>query len=128
MEQKFASLQIVKIIEKLGDEKVNQRKIEVLKSYNQPLFFFFSKKQVNLVHESELLTRERLCCGLSIFEFMLSKMKAFLISDPLWSDFSQKAPDNGVMNVDENVEFHRIWSAMQFIYCMPRIGTNYLVE
>lgn len=75
-----------------------------------------------------MLTRERLCCGLSIFEFMLSKIKAYLLADPLWSDFSQKPPDNGVMNVDENVEFHRIWSAMQFVYCMPRSGTNYLVE
>lgn len=80
------------------------------------------------MHESELLTRERLCCGLSIFEFMLSKMKSFLMADPLWSDYSQKAPDNLVMNVDENVEFHRVWSAMQFIYCMPRVGTAYLVE
>ena len=105
MEQKFASLQIVKIIEKLGNEK-----------------------QVNLVHESELLTRERLCCGLSIFEFMLNKIKTCLQSDPIWFDFSQQEPANGVMHVDENVEFHRVWSGMQFIYCMPRVGTGYLVE
>ncbi len=83
---------------------------------------------MNLVHESELLTRERLCCGLSIFEFMLSKIKTYLMSDPVWSDFSQQLPANGVMHVDENVEFHRIWSAMQFVYCTPRVGTNYLVE
>ena len=106
MEQKFASMQIVKIIEKLGNEQ-----------------------QVNLVHESELLTRERLCCGLSIFEFMLAKIKTFLAADPLWSDFGQQMPANGVMNVDENVEFHRLWSAMQFIYCLPRQNnTSLLVE
>lgn len=103
MEQKFASLQIVKIIEKLGNEK-----------------------QVNLVHESELLTRERLCCGLSIFEFMLSKIKTCLDNDPIWT--SQDDPQNGVMHVDENVEFHRLWSGMQFVYCLPRVGTAYLVE
>jgi cytoplasmic FMR1 interacting protein len=105
IEQKFASLQVVKIIEKLGNEK-----------------------QINLIHESELLTRERLCCGLSIFEFMLNKVKGFLDADPLWSDFNQQAPINDVMNVEENVEFHRVWSAMQFIYCLPRAGNAYLVE
>ena len=89
---------------------------------------FYFLKQVNLVHESELLTRERLCCGLSIFEFMLSKIKSFLLADPLWSDFNQQPPANGVMNVDENVEFHRLWSGMQFIYCMPRQGNAYLIE
>lgn len=81
---------------------------------------------MNLVHESELLTRERLCCGLSIFEFMLSKIKACLDSDSIWS--SQEDPANGVMHVDENVEFHRLWSGMQFVYCLPRVGTGYLVE
>ena len=80
------------------------------------------------MHESELLTRERLCCGLSIFEFMLSKIKSFLLADPLWSDFNQQPPANGVMNVDENVEFHRLWSGMQFIYCLPRQGNAYLIE
>jgi cytoplasmic FMR1 interacting protein len=105
LEQKFASLQIVKIIEKLGDEK-----------------------QVNLVRESELLTRERLCCGLSIFEYMLGKIKSYLAADTMWTDFNQQPPANGVMNVDENVEFHRAWSAMQFIFCLPRQGNGYLVE
>ena len=105
LEQKFASLQIVKIIEKLGSEQ-----------------------QVNLVHESELLTRERLCCGLSIFEYVLTKIKSFLLQDSIWFDFNQQPPSNGVMNVDENVEFHRVWSAMQFVYCLPRQTNSYLVE
>ncbi len=83
---------------------------------------------MNLVRESELLTRERLCCGLSIFEYMLNKIKSFLLADPIWSDFNQQPPANGVMNVDENVEFHRAWSAMQFIFCLPRQGNAYLVE
>ena len=83
---------------------------------------------MNLVHESELLTRERLCCGLSIFEYMLSKIKSILLSDTLWFDFNQQPPANGVMNVDENVEFHRLWSGMQFIYCLPRQGNAYLIE
>ena len=32
-------------------------------------------------------------------------------------------PANGVMNVDECVEFHRLWSAMQFAFCRP-VGKN----
>ncbi|XP_048190107.1 uncharacterized protein LOC125342015 [Perognathus longimembris pacificus] len=32
-------------------------------------------------------------------------------------------PTNGVMHVDECVEFHRLCSAMQFVYCIP-VGTN----
>lgn len=78
-------------------------------------------------HESELLTRERLCCGLSIFEYLLSKVKT-LSFEWLQIDSNQMQPNNGVMNVDENNEFHRIWSAMQFIYCMPRQGNAYLAE
>lgn len=84
-------------------------------------------KQVSLSHESELLTRERLCCGLSIFEYLLSKIKSLSLESLLF-DSTQQIPSNGVMNVDENIEFHRIWSAIQFIYCMPRQGNAYLAE
>lgn len=59
---------------------------------------------------------------------MLAKVRAILQADPLWYDLNQQPPSNGVMNVDENVEFHRLWSAMQFIYCLPRVGNAYLVE
>jgi cytoplasmic FMR1 interacting protein len=66
-----------------------------------------------------LLTKERLCCGLSMFEVILTRIRTFL-DDPIWRG---PLPSNGVMHVDECVEFHRLWSAMQFVYCIP-VGTH----
>lgn len=37
-------------------------------------------------------------------------------------------PANGIMHVDECVEFHRLWSALQFVYCIPVRGTEYTIE
>ncbi len=42
------------------------------------------------------------------------------LDDPIWHG---AAPKNGVMNIDECTEFHRLWSAIQFVYCMP-VGEN----
>lgn len=36
--------------------------------------------------------------------------------DSLWHGLQ---PANGVMNVDECSEFHRLWSALQFVYLTP---------
>lgn len=141
LEAKFSSLQVVKIIERLGNQKVNQLPNYVCFKINDLFVIkicYYStttttittlqiKQQVSLSHESELLTRERLCCGLSIFEYMLSKIKTLSV-ESLQVDPTQQQPSNGVMNVDENTEFHRIWSAVQFIYCMPRQGNAYLAE
>lgn len=66
-----------------------------------------------------MLTKERLCCGLSMFEVILTRIRSFL-DDPIWRG---PLPSNGVMHVDECVEFHRLWSAMQFVYCIP-VGTH----
>lgn len=68
---------------------------------------------------ADLLTRERLCCGLSIFEVVLNRVKEFL-DDPVWQG---RPPLNGVVNIDECTEFHRLWSALQFVYCIP-VGEN----
>jgi len=96
LEAKYAALQIVPNIEKLG-----------------------TAKQAQIAREGDLLTRERLCCGLSIFEVILNRIKGFL-EDAVWHG---KAPANGVINIDECTEFHRLWSALQFVYCIP--GLNY---
>lgn len=45
----------------------------------------------------------------------MRKTKAFL-KEVLWTG---PMPANGVMSVDECQEFHRIWSAIQFVYCIP---------
>ena len=80
-----------------------------MKSFNHLFLFFLG----------DLLTRERLCCGLSIFEVILNRIKSYL-DDPIWHG---KPPANGVVNIDECTEFHRLWSALQFVYCIP-VGEN----
>ena len=74
---------------------------------------------MDIAHEGDLLTRERLCCGLSMFEVILSKVKTFL-EEPVWHG---TPPANGLMNIDECTEFHRLWSAIQFVFCIP-VGEN----
>uniref|UniRef100_A0A8D8TYF4 Cytoplasmic FMR1-interacting protein n=1 Tax=Cacopsylla melanoneura TaxID=428564 RepID=A0A8D8TYF4_9HEMI len=101
LEQKYASLQIVSNIDKLG-----------------------TAKQAMIAREGDLLTRERLCCGLSIFEVVLSRLRGFL-DDPVWVG---PPPTNGVINIDECTEFHRLWSALQFVYCIPVGDTEFTVE
>lgn len=96
LEAKYAPLQVVQTIERLG-----------------------TLKQANIAKEGDLLTKERLCCGLSVFEVILTRIKSYL-DDPLWVG---PPPTNGVMNVEECTEFHRLWSALQFVYCMP-VGEN----
>nr|XP_023395464.1 cytoplasmic FMR1-interacting protein 1 [Loxodonta africana] len=76
-------------------------------------------QQIAIAREGDLLTKERLCCGLSMFEVILTRVRTFL-DDPIWRG---PLPSNGVMHVDECVEFHRLWSAMQFVYCIP-VGTH----
>lgn len=107
LEQKYASIQIVKLIEQLGTEK-----------------------QVTLAHEGELLTRERLCCGLSIFEYVLREIRDCLDKSQLNSSNSYRFyQSTHTLNNDENtLEFYRLWSAMQFNYCMPKNGTGNSVE
>uniref|UniRef100_A0A5S6QGB0 Cytoplasmic FMR1-interacting protein n=1 Tax=Trichuris muris TaxID=70415 RepID=A0A5S6QGB0_TRIMR len=102
LEQKYANLQVARTVERYGTEK-----------------------QVSLAQEGELLTRERLCCGLSIFEVLLTRMKNYLV-DPIW--FGSTPPSNSVMYIDECVEFHRLWSALQFVFCIPTRENQISIE
>ena len=77
-----------------------------------------------IAREGDLLTRERLCCGLSIFEVILARLRGYL-DDPIWVGPPSM---NGVMNIDECTEFHRLWSALQFVYCIPVGETEFTVE
>ncbi|XP_077338922.1 cytoplasmic FMR1-interacting protein 1 isoform X3 [Lithobates pipiens] len=96
LESKYAPLHLVPLIERLG-----------------------TPQQIAIAREGDLLTKERLCCGLSMFEVILTRVRGYL-DDPIWRG---PLPSNGVMHVDECVEFHRLWSAMQFVYCIP-VGTH----
>ncbi|KAF3834823.1 hypothetical protein F7725_027381 [Dissostichus mawsoni] len=53
--------------------------------------------QIAIAREGDLLTKERLCCGLSMFEVILTRVRGFL-DDPIWRG---PLPSNGVMHVDE---------------------------
>ncbi|KAK2551269.1 Cytoplasmic FMR1-interacting protein 2 [Acropora cervicornis] len=96
-----------------GDKLENKMKVletqngslQVLKTINK----LGTKEQIVNAQEGDLLTKERLCCGLSIFEAVLKRIKSFLTHD-IWQEVP---PANGVMNVDECREFHRLWSAIQ---------------
>ncbi|XP_071846795.1 cytoplasmic FMR1-interacting protein 2-like isoform X2 [Apostichopus japonicus] len=101
LEQNYAPLHIVNLLEKMG-----------------------TPEQTTNVREGDLLTRERLCCGLSMFEVVLQRIKSFL-DDPVWKG---PEPTNGVINIDECSEFHRLWSAIQFVYCLPLQQSNYTPE
>ncbi|KAJ8027992.1 Cytoplasmic FMR1-interacting protein 2 [Holothuria leucospilota] len=101
LEQNYAPLHIVNVLEKMG-----------------------TPEQIANVREADLLTRERLCCGLSMFEVVLQRIKSFL-DDPIWKG---PEPANGVINIDECSEFHRLWSAIQFVYCLPLQEHNFTPE
>ena len=47
------------------------------------------------------------------------------VDDPIWTG---PPPNNSVMNIDECTEFHRLWSAIQFVYCMPTGANEYTIE
>lgn len=107
LEQKYASLQVLKNIELLGTDQ-----------------------QATLANEGDLLTTERLCCGLSIFDAILNKIKGFLLDNRELATTWIGPPENPpvVIYVDECLEFHRIWSALQFIYCIPVGQGDFSIE
>ena len=86
--------------------------------------WLFSLQQIVNAKEGDVLTKERLCCGLSIFEVVLKRIKKFLVHE-IWQEIP---PSNGVMNIDECREFHRLWSAIQFNYCQPLRQNELTVE
>ncbi|XP_033632168.1 cytoplasmic FMR1-interacting protein-like isoform X2 [Asterias rubens] len=71
-----------------------------------------------------MLMREKLCCGLTMFEIILHRIKGFL-SDTI---LQGPEPANVVMVIDECSEVHRLWSAFQFVYCLPLKEHNFTSE
>lgn len=109
LEAKYAPLQVVQNLERLG-----------------------TAKQAIIAREGDLLTKERLCCGLSIFEVILSRIRSFMLETEeqaaTWIGSTNGPPPNGVIFVDECVEFHRLWSALQFIYSIPVGDGEFTIE
>lgn len=109
LESKYAPLQVVVNIDRLG-----------------------TVKQSTIAKEGDLLTKERLCCGLSMFEIILSRIRSFILDDhhapTLFTGTAFGPPPNGVMFVDECLEFHRLWSALQFVYCIPVGDGEFTIE
>lgn len=101
LEKKYSSLHMIQVVERFG-----------------------TPQQINIARESDLLAQERLCCGLSLFEVVLNRIKSYF-SDPVWQG---KPPSNGVMHIDECDEFHRLWSAIQFVYCIPVRENEFTTE
>ncbi|XP_045489000.1 cytoplasmic FMR1-interacting protein [Pieris rapae] len=102
LEAKYAALQIVQNVEKYG-----------------------TAKQSQLSREGDLLTRERLCCGLSLFSVVLRRLRASLTA-PQWP--APPSPHHAPLHTDDTSEFHRLWSALQFLYCIPVGDTQFTVE
>ncbi|CAG9120097.1 unnamed protein product [Plutella xylostella] len=101
LEAKYAALQIVPNVDKYG-----------------------TAKQSQLSREGDLLTRERLCCGLSLFSVVLRRLRACLAA-PQWPAPAPK--HHAATDLDQN-DFHRLWSALQFLYCIPVGETQFTVE
>uniref|UniRef100_A0A1I7YB62 Cytoplasmic FMR1-interacting protein n=1 Tax=Steinernema glaseri TaxID=37863 RepID=A0A1I7YB62_9BILA len=94
LEQKYQRIQIASMIDQIGN-----------------------RNQTHIAREGELLTKERLCCGLNIFENILQKLRGMLHDHPHNPIWNGPDPDNGIMWIDECNQFHRIWSAIQFAIC-----------
>ena len=96
------------------------------------ILIYYLSQQASIAREGDLLTKERLCCGLSIFDTILQRIRSFMLENEeqtgIWIGSNHAPPPNGVIYVDECIEFHRIWSALQFIYSIPVGDGEFTIE
>uniref|UniRef100_A0A5K3EWB1 Cytoplasmic FMR1-interacting protein n=1 Tax=Mesocestoides corti TaxID=53468 RepID=A0A5K3EWB1_MESCO len=107
----------------------------------------YSFQLVELTDGNVVLTRERLCCGLVLFEQLLHRIRDFLNEeDPqpvVMNGIARQVPRNvwygseacgTTVDADELIEiegctqFHRVWSAIQFVFSTPFGENEYTVE
>ena len=58
---------------------------------------------------------------------MLERIRGFLLEDPIWTSNASSAMSHSISplsNIDDTHDFHRIWSALQFVYCLPTRHEN----
>ncbi|KAF0991331.1 hypothetical protein HZS_2238, partial [Henneguya salminicola] len=72
------------------------------------------EKFKNVFQKATILNQEKLCCGLSMFcnllEFLQSK-----VNTPFWRG---PEPTNNVISIEENNEFHRLFSVLEYCLCI----------
>jgi len=85
------------------------------------LYVCLIMQQVQIVRDTSLITKEKLSSGLSVFSFWLSRLRDVLGKDPIWKTLTT---GDGAWNIETDMEFHRIWSTMQFIFCLPAAPHN----
>lgn len=83
-----------------------------------------SDERKKLVQQSELLEREKLVCGLSIFPKILEKLKAKLCVEDEKDLWFGEIPENGIMHVTNCSEFYRVWSVLQFVFSIPTLSVH----
>jgi cytoplasmic FMR1 interacting protein len=72
-------------------------------------------QQQAMAKQADTLTKERLCMGLSMFQRVLQKVKELLVEgDRGQNVWFGPPPANGVMDIDECNQFHRLWSAVTY--------------
>ena len=73
-----------------------------------------------------------------MFEQVLKSLQQFIMApDPELEGYMEYVggniwqgmrPSNEVMEVHECTEFHRVWSAVQFVFCTPRGENEFNIE
>nr|VZI33336.1 unnamed protein product [Spirometra erinaceieuropaei] len=112
-----------------------------------------SQELIEIADSTEVLTRERLCCGLVLFEQVLNRIREFLEEDEpvsengsttssqapvpvnVWHGTggtsqigTQPAASKESIQIEGCSQFHRIWSAIQFVFSTPFGENEYTVE
>ncbi|KAK4470067.1 hypothetical protein MN116_006532, partial [Schistosoma mekongi] len=103
-----------------------------------------TEDQLSLAKENEILTKERLCSGLTLFEFVLNKIKTFLHEEDAdgntWhrlANIKRSSICNGgtthynssdILGLESYAHFHRLWSVIQLVFCTPFGQNEYTIE
>jgi len=55
--------------------------------------------------------------NISLFKSIIKRIS--LILESVIEEWSGSPPENGILSVDHTLEFYRLWSAFQFVFCLP---------
>lgn len=101
------------------DGEDRQAKRDIIMRAAAPMFYMDhvtrrgTPAQQALASTADTLTKERLCIGLSIFQSLLVKVKQMLREcDREHNVWFGPPPPQGIVDIDECNQFHRLWSAI----------------